>query len=135
MREVAFHRFDARSGGICPHGKWGNPRAPTGHSFGSLGLLSTLKSARLTFEIAGEAAGRTIEGSASRKLRLHAAKSADRGLGRLNEYLGRTFLTRIPHLERHRAKVQQAVRVERVTLNNSGQANLGNVSDRRGDDV
>ncbi|NNK67238.1 MAG: hypothetical protein HKO95_10915, partial [Rhodobacteraceae bacterium] len=42
--------------------------------------------------------------------------------------LARTYATQMDALKRYRAKAQQTVRVERVTVNEGGQAIVGNVS-------
>ena len=41
--------------------------------------------------------------------------------------LSRTFLAQVDAFKRYRAKAQQTVRVERVTVNEGGQAVVGNV--------
>ena len=53
--------------------------------------------------------------------------SAERAFNKL----ARTFTTQMDTLKRYRAKAQQTVRVERVTVNEGGQAIVGNV-DRGG---
>ncbi len=50
--------------------------------------------------------------------------SAERALNKL----GRTFAAQMDTLKRYRSKGQQTVRVERVTVENGGQAIVGNVS-------
>lgn len=54
----------------------------------------------------------------------------ERSLTRLN----RTFLAQVDGLKKYRAKAQQTVRVERVEVKDGGQAVVGDVSYRRGDD-
>ena len=54
----------------------------------------------------------------------------ERSLARLN----RTFLAQVEGLKKYRAKAQQVVRVERVEVKDGGQAVVGDVSYRRGDD-
>ena len=53
--------------------------------------------------------------------------SAERALNKL----ARTFTTQMDTLKRYRAKAQKIVRVERVTVNDGGQAIVGDV-DRGG---
>ena len=48
--------------------------------------------------------------------------------------LSRTFLAQMDALKRYRAKAQQVVRVERVTVNEGGQAIVGAVQTGGGDD-
>ena len=48
--------------------------------------------------------------------------------------LSRTFLAQMDSLKKYRAKAQQTVRVERVEVNEGGQAVVGDVSYRRGDE-
>ncbi|MCK0102348.1 hypothetical protein [Pseudohalocynthiibacter sp. F2068] len=50
--------------------------------------------------------------------------SAERALNKLT----RTFTTQMDALKKHRAKAQQTVRVERVTVNEGGQAIVGSVA-------
>ena len=50
--------------------------------------------------------------------------SAERALNKL----GRTFVAQMEALKRYRSKVQQTVRVERVTVQEGGQAIVGNVA-------
>lgn len=50
-------------------------------------------------------------------------ESLERSITRLS----RTYLAQIEALKKHRAKVQQTVRVERVTVKSGGQAVVGNV--------
>ena len=54
----------------------------------------------------------------------------ERSLTRLN----RTFLAQVEGLKKYRAKAQQVVRVERVEVKDGGQAVVGDISYRRGDD-
>jgi hypothetical protein len=54
--------------------------------------------------------------------------SAERAYNKLS----RTYTTQMDALKRHRAKAQQIVRVERVTVNEGGQAVVGDVSYERG---
>ena len=54
--------------------------------------------------------------------------SAERALNKL----ARTFATQIEALKKYRAKAQQTVRVERVTVNEGGQAIVGTVSHEGG---
>jgi hypothetical protein len=54
----------------------------------------------------------------------------ERSLTRLN----RTFLAQVEGLKKYRAKAQQIVRVERVEVKDGGQAVVGDISYRRGDD-
>ncbi|MDU8942378.1 hypothetical protein [Ovoidimarina sediminis] len=46
--------------------------------------------------------------------------------------LSRTFLAQVDGLKKYRAKAQQIVRVERVEVQDGGQAIVGDVSYRRG---
>jgi hypothetical protein len=55
--------------------------------------------------------------------------SAERAFNKL----ARTYTTQMEALKRYRAKAQQTVRVERVTVNEGGQAVVGDVTYRRGD--
>ncbi|MDU8942381.1 hypothetical protein [Ovoidimarina sediminis] len=48
--------------------------------------------------------------------------------------LSRTFLSQVDGLKKYRAKAQQIVRVERVEVQDGGQAIVGDVSYRRGED-
>jgi hypothetical protein len=70
-------------------------------------------------------------------LRLHGAtsyqlrESFERSMTRLS----RTCLAQMDQLKRYRAKAQQVVRVERVTVNDGGQAIVGDVSYGRGEDA
>ena len=48
--------------------------------------------------------------------------------------LSRTFLAQIEGFKKYRAKAQQTVRVERVEVKDGGQAVVGDVNYRRGDD-
>ena len=48
--------------------------------------------------------------------------------------LSRTFLAQVDGLKKYRAKAQQIVRVERVEVQDGGQAIVGDVSYRRGVD-
>ncbi len=48
--------------------------------------------------------------------------------------LARTYTTQMDALKKYRAKAQQTVRVERVTVEEGGQAIVGDVAYRRGDD-
>jgi len=48
--------------------------------------------------------------------------------------LGRTYLAQMEQLKKYRAKAQQVVRVERVEVKEGGQAIVGDVSYRRGED-
>lgn len=57
-------------------------------------------------------------------------ESVERSMTRLS----RTYLAQMEQLKRYRAKAQQVVRVERVTVNDGGQAIVGDVSYRRGED-
>jgi len=57
-------------------------------------------------------------------------ESYERSLTRLN----RTFLAQVEGLKKHRATAQQTVRVERVEVNEGGQAVVGDISNRRGED-
>ncbi|SDE47503.1 hypothetical protein [Limimaricola pyoseonensis] len=50
-------------------------------------------------------------------------ESLERSMTRLS----RTYLAQIEALKKHRAKAQQTVRVERVTVENGGQAVVGNI--------
>ena len=54
--------------------------------------------------------------------------SAERALNKL----ARTFATQTKALKKYRAKAQQTVRVERVTVNDGGQAIVGSVSHEGG---
>lgn len=56
--------------------------------------------------------------------------SAERAINKL----ARTFTTQIDALKKYRSKAQQTVRVERVLVNEGGQAIVGDVSYQRGDD-
>ena len=56
--------------------------------------------------------------------------SAERALNKL----ARTFTRQMQTLKRYRAKAHQTVRVERVEVNEGGQAVVGDVSYRRGSD-
>jgi hypothetical protein len=51
-------------------------------------------------------------------------ESTERSMTRLS----RTYLAQMDALKKYRTKVQQAVRVERVTVNDGGQAIVGDVS-------
>jgi hypothetical protein len=68
-------------------------------------------------------------------LKLHHAtsflmrESFDRSMTRLS----RSFLAQMDQLKKYRAKAQQIVRVERVEINEGGQAIVGDVSYRRGE--
>ncbi|WP_131802629.1 hypothetical protein [Limimaricola pyoseonensis] len=53
----------------------------------------------------------------------HVRESFERSMIRLS----RTYLAQMEALKKHRAKAQQTVRVERVTVENGGQAVVGNV--------
>ncbi|MBZ0129639.1 MAG: hypothetical protein K8F59_11035 [Rhodobacteraceae bacterium] len=55
--------------------------------------------------------------------------SAERALNKL----GRTFAAQVDTLKRYRSKGQQTVRIERVTVQEGGQAVVGNVSHGGGD--
>jgi hypothetical protein len=46
----------------------------------------------------------------------------------------RTFLAQMDQLKKYRSTAQQVVRVERVVVNEGGQAIVGDVSYRRGED-
>jgi hypothetical protein len=48
--------------------------------------------------------------------------------------LSRTFLAQMDELKKYRATAQQVVRVERVVVNEGGQAIVGEISYRRGED-
>jgi hypothetical protein len=48
--------------------------------------------------------------------------------------LSRTFLAQMDQLKKYRSTAQQVVRVERVVVNEGGQAIVGDVSYRRGED-
>ncbi|MBF9059060.1 hypothetical protein HKCCSP123_07675 [Rhodobacterales bacterium HKCCSP123] len=60
---------------------------------------------------------------------LQARESFERSMTRLS----RTFLAQMDQLKKYRAKAQQVVRVERVEVNEGGQAIVGDVSYRRGE--
>jgi hypothetical protein len=68
-------------------------------------------------------------------LKLHHAtsfqmrESFERSMTRLS----RSFLSQMDQLKKYRAKAQQVVRVERVEVNEGGQAIVGDVSYRRGE--
>jgi hypothetical protein len=68
-------------------------------------------------------------------LKLHHAtsfqmrESFERSMTRLS----RSFLAQMDQLKKYRAKAQQIVRVERVEVNEGGQAIVGDVSYRRGE--
>jgi hypothetical protein len=68
-------------------------------------------------------------------LKLHHAtsfqmrESFERSMTRLS----RSFLAQMDQLKKYRAKAQQVVRVERVEVNEGGQAIVGDVSYRRGE--
>jgi hypothetical protein len=68
-------------------------------------------------------------------LKLHHAtsfqmrESFERSMTRLS----RSFLAQMDQLKKYRAKAQQIVRVERVEINEGGQAIVGDVSYRRGE--
>jgi hypothetical protein len=55
---------------------------------------------------------------------LQSKDSAERAMTKLT----RTFTVQMEALKRHRAKAQQTVRVERVTVNEGGQAVVGDVT-------
>ncbi|MBF9059182.1 hypothetical protein HKCCSP123_08305 [Rhodobacterales bacterium HKCCSP123] len=60
---------------------------------------------------------------------LQARESFERSMTRLS----RSFLAQMDQLKKYRAKAQQVVRVERVEVNEGGQAIVGDVSYRRGE--
>ncbi|NND40879.1 MAG: hypothetical protein HKO04_02255, partial [Silicimonas sp.] len=55
--------------------------------------------------------------------------SAERALNKL----ARTFTTQMDTLKRYRAQAHQTVRVERVTVEEGGQAVVGDINYQRGD--
>ena len=64
---------------------------------------------------------------------LHAAcPDVREGYERSMTRLSRTFLAQMDGLKKYRAKAQQTVRVERVTVNEGGQAIVGSVSHEGG---
>ena len=67
----------------------------------------------------------------SRQSHSQTRESYERSMTRLS----RTFLAQMDALKKHRAKAQQIVRVERVTVNEGGQAIVGDVTHGGGADV
>jgi hypothetical protein len=69
-------------------------------------------------------------------LKFHSANSYQvrESFERSMTRLSRTFLAQMDQLKRYRAKAQQVVRVERVEVKEGGQAIVGDVSYRRGED-
>jgi hypothetical protein len=69
-------------------------------------------------------------------LKLHHASSFQmrEAFERSMTRLSRTFLAQMDQLKRYRSTAQQTVRVERVVVNEGGQAIVGDVSYRRGED-
>jgi hypothetical protein len=69
-------------------------------------------------------------------LRLHHATSFEmrEAFERSMTRLSRTFLAQMDQLKKYRSTAQQVVRVERVVVNEGGQAIVGDVSYRRGED-
>jgi hypothetical protein len=68
-------------------------------------------------------------------LKLHHASSFQmrESFERSMTRLSRSFLAQMDQLKKYRAKAQQVVRVERVEVNEGGQAIVGDVSYRRGE--
>jgi hypothetical protein len=68
-------------------------------------------------------------------LKLHHASSFQmrESFERSMTRLSRSYLAQMDQLKKHRAKAQQVVRVERVEVNDGGQAIVGDVSYRRGE--
>ncbi len=71
----------------------------------------------------------TMAGRLNRVDTIPQQDSAERALNKL----ARTFTMQMDTLKRYRAKAQQTVRVERVTVEEGGQAVVGDVSYQRGD--
>jgi len=71
----------------------------------------------------------TMAGRLNRVDNIPQQDSAERAVNKL----ARTFTTQMDTLKRYRAKAQQTVRVERVTVEEGGQAVVGDVSYQRGD--
>jgi hypothetical protein len=69
-------------------------------------------------------------------LKLHHATSFQmrEAFERSMTRLSRSFLAQMDQLKKYRARAQQVVRVERVEVNDGGQAIVGDVSYRRGED-
>jgi hypothetical protein len=69
-------------------------------------------------------------------LKLHHASSFQmrEAFERSMTRLSRTFLAQMDELKKYRSTAQQVVRVERVVVNEGGQAIVGDVSYRRGED-
>ena len=70
--------------------------------------------------------------SVSRRI-VRSRASADGTRGSMTR-LSRTYLAQMDQLKKYRAKAQQIVRVERVEVKDGGQAVVGDVSYRRGED-
>ena len=66
----------------------------------------------------------TLTGRMTYQTRSEVRESLERSVTRLS----RTYLAQMDALKKHRAKAQQTVRVERVTVNEGGQAIVGDVS-------
>jgi hypothetical protein len=65
-----------------------------------------------------------LAGRAMDQTNLQARESQERSMTRLS----RTYLAQMDTLKKYRAKAQQTVRVERVTVNEGGQAIVGDVT-------
>ena len=66
----------------------------------------------------------TLAGRAMDQTNYQARESQERSMTRLS----RTYLAQMDTLKKYRAKAQQTVRVERVTVNEGGQAIVGDVT-------
>ncbi len=66
--------------------------------------------------------------SLSQKMQDQTMSTIRESLERSMTRLSRTYLAQMDALKKHRAKAQQTVRVERVTVNDGGQAIVGDVT-------